>query len=193
METGGSHSVFSPFTVLLKDGSPLLVRPVQDGDSMEELTLLLHRAYKRLADDGFRFFATHQSVQDTADRIRDARCWIGIHDNRPVATLSLYDSDHGSGTCAWYAKEGVWHFGQFAVDPALQGQGVGALLLSAAERAARSYGARELALDTAEGARHLIDFYGRRGYRFVQYVQWSVTNYRSVVLSRELAGNGIMA
>ena len=41
-------------------------------------------------------------------------------------------------------------------------------------------------LDTAEGAEHLIRTYEKRGYRFIEYVQWEVTNYRSVVMSKKL-------
>ena len=33
-------------------------------------------------------------------------------------------------------------------------------------------------------------YYGRRGYRIVESVQWEETNYRSVVLSKPLSGSG---
>lgn len=188
MDASAQHGAFSPLTIRLPDNSELLIRAVGSDDSMEELTSLLHRAYKRLADDGFRFVATYQSVDETIDRIRNARCWVGIRNGRIVATLSLYEPY--AGTCEWYTREDVWHFGQFAVDPELQGQGIGLLLISCAENTARAHGARELALDTAEGASYLITFYSRRGYRLVQYVQWKVTNYRSVVLSKNLYGGG---
>lgn len=184
MEANVQHSMFSPSPVQLPDNSELLVRPVCSDDSMEELTELLHRAYKRLADEGFRFVATYQSVDETLRRISNARCWVGIRNGQLVATLSLYEPF--SSTCEWYTKQDVWHFGQFAVEPALQGQGIGLLLLDCAEKTARAHGACELALDTSEGASHLVSFYKRHGYRFVQYVQWDVTNYRSVVLSKKL-------
>jgi hypothetical protein len=51
---------------------------------------------------------------------------------------------------------------------------------------ARELGAREIALDTAEPATHLVSWYTRLGFRFVEHWQWSYTNYRSVVLSRAL-------
>jgi hypothetical protein len=47
-------------------------------------------------------------------------------------------------------------------------------------------GFSEIALDTSERAHHLIQMYEKRGYRFVEYFQWEVTNYRSVVLSKKL-------
>jgi hypothetical protein len=45
-----------------------------------------------------------------------------------------------------------------------------------------------IALDTAEPATHLIRYYEKRGYRFVQHQQWEKVNYRSVILSKRLSG-----
>jgi hypothetical protein len=55
-----------------------------------------------------------------------------------------------------------------------------------AEACAERDDAAELAVDTAEPARHLIDWYTRLGYRFIEYAQWDVTNYRSVVMSKPI-------
>jgi hypothetical protein len=59
-------------------------------------------------------------------------------------------------------------------------------LLEEAETWAREQGFAELAVDTAEQATHLIDYYKRRGYCFIETVQWPGKTYRSVVLSKEL-------
>jgi hypothetical protein len=40
----------------------------------------------------------------------------------------------------------------------------------------------------AEPATHLIDWYMRRGHRAVDHVQWLGKTYRSVALSKPLAG-----
>ena len=57
------------------------------------------------------------------------------------------------------------------------------------EGKAKALGADELALDTAEGASHLIGYYEKRGYRFMEYVNWDVTNYRSVIMSKTIGEN----
>ena len=54
------------------------------------------------------------------------------------------------------------------------------------EELARAKGAIELACDTAEHAHHLRQWYDRMGYRFIEFVQWDVTNFRSVILSKRL-------
>jgi GNAT superfamily N-acetyltransferase len=79
---------------------------------------------------------------------------------------------------------------QFAVEPGFQGRGIGGRLLDHAEARARHLGAAQVALDTAEGAAHLIRLYAARGYRHVGTVRWDVTNYKSVVMSKGLAPGG---
>ena len=85
----------------------------------------------------------------------------------------------------------VAHIGQLAVEPELWGKGIGTRLFMHAEAFARQDGAAEIALDTAESAVHLIAWYERMGYRFVEYVDWDITNYRSVVMSKAVTGKGL--
>ncbi|MEQ1852103.1 MAG: bifunctional GNAT family N-acetyltransferase/class I SAM-dependent methyltransferase, partial [Chthoniobacteraceae bacterium] len=63
---------------------------------------------------------------------------------------------------------------------------LGQRLMHVIEQRALQHGAAELALDTAEGATHLVRWYERLGFRFIQHVSWDETNYRSVVMSKRL-------
>ena len=166
-------------------GTQILIRPIADGDSIIELTDLLHRSYKRLADMGFRFFASHQTPQQTLERISNGECFVGVNDGALVATITFYPEPHNDGPL-WYQRSDVGTFGQFAVEPGLQGSGIGRRLMDHIEAMARRRGLAEMACDTAEGAAHLIAYYSRRGYRFIEHTQWDVTNYRSVVMSKTL-------
>jgi len=161
------------------------IRPVCPDDDMLAITQLLHRAYKPLANAGLQFVATYQDEATTRERFEAGHGFVALAHGQIVATVTIYATLHKSA-CAWYNVEGVWHFGQFAVEPECQEVGIGSLLMDFAEHFARLRGARELALDTAESADDLIDFYRVRLYREVGHVQWDVTNYRSVVLSKEL-------
>jgi predicted N-acetyltransferase YhbS len=165
----------------------LLVRRLEPRDSMAELTALLHRAYAPLAAQGLRFHATWQDEATTLERTRSGECFVAVLGGKLVATLTLTPAGRASGA-PFYERADVASFGQLAVAPELQGRGLGGLLVALAERRARETGAAELALDTAEGARHLIRYYARRGYRQVGRVKWEVTNYRSVILSKRLDG-----
>lgn len=165
---------------------PFHIRPLRPGDSIVELTLLLHRAYGALARDGFRFWASHQSEEDTRRRIAEGYCFVAWAEERIVGTITLR-SREGTKGCPWYDRPDVASFGQFAVEPELQRRGIGRALLETAERRAIEEGVAELALDTAEGATALIAMYEKLGYRFVGHADWRPdTNYRSVVYSKNL-------
>lgn len=163
----------------------LRIRAISEDDSIAELTALLHRSYRALAEMGLRFFATHQTEEQTLSRVRSGQCFVGEHDGHVVGTIALYRHRDGYGP-ELYTRSGVGYFGQFAVDPEYQGLGFGNMLLDHVEKVAATDGLQQLALDTAETATHLIEYYERRGYRFVEHVQWHDTNYRSVVMSKRL-------
>lgn len=163
----------------------ITVRPWQNTDSLEELTDLLHRAYKMLADMGLRFLATHQDVETTRRRIEAGECFVAEQRGRIVGSITFYRAGAHFG-CPYYTRPEVCHIGQLAVEPGLRRQGLANLLMHHVEEHARQNGFAEIALDTAETAHHLIDWYKRRGYRQVDFQQWDVTNYRSVIMAKRL-------
>lgn len=163
----------------------IVIRELAPSDSFEELTALLHRSYKKLSDMGLRYLATHQPTETTKNRANDGTCYVVELENRIIATVTYYNAKQTDGT-PWYDKENVCSFGQFAVAPEYQGMGIGKLLLDLVESKAREENVKHIALDTAEGAQHLIDYYEKRGYKFIEYAQWEETNYRSVIMSLEL-------
>ena len=160
-------------------------RRLREDDDLAALTDLLHRAYAPLAARGLRYVATHQDVETTRKRTSGGECWVRDDDGALVATVTWYRPFAGS-FCEWYRRPEVAFFGQFAVDPSLQGAGVGGELLTLVERRAAEEGYAELACDTASPAEHLIAFYARRGFRFVGTTRWESVNYESVVLSKSL-------
>lgn len=166
----------------------VIVRPARQDDPISDITALLHRAYRPLADMGLRFLATYQDDDTTRERLFEGIGFVAILDDVIVGTVSAYSAGKFE-ECAWYRNAGVWCFGQFAVEPDLQKSGLGSAMLQFVEEVSRREGGLELALDTSEQATHLIDYYTRRGFRFIEYVKWPSTNYRSVVLSKNL-GNG---
>jgi GNAT superfamily N-acetyltransferase len=167
----------------------VVLRRLADDDSITELTALLRRAYGALAERGLRYVATYQEDDETRARAAAGECWVAERDERLVATVTFYPPGVEKNARApdWYRRADIATFGQLAVDPELQGRGLGVRLLELVEDRARELGATEIACDTAESADHLIELYARRGYRFVGYADWRpATNYRSVVLSKPL-------
>lgn len=161
------------------------IRPLKSTDSLSELTALLHRAYARLGQMGLNYTAVDQSEAITAERLGEGHALVAEQAGQLVGTLVVTPPAPHSD-CAYFQRAGVASFHQFAVDPALQGQGLGRALIAAAEAWARTQGYTEMALDTAEQAQHLIDLYSRQGYHFVEFVQWPGKSYRSVVMAKVL-------
>jgi ribosomal protein S18 acetylase RimI-like enzyme len=84
-------------------------------------------------------------------------------DSRLVAV----ESDGGLVACCQVEHRGGYaYFGMFAVRPALQGAGLGGLVLAEAERFAREeWKAAEMHMTVISAREDLIAWYVRRGYR----------------------------
>ncbi|MBB6217962.1 ribosomal protein S18 acetylase RimI-like enzyme [Anaerosolibacter carboniphilus] len=136
---------------------------------------------------GFNYLATRQDNSITLQRTSQAyKCYVGIYKHKIAATICLY-SPTPSDKSSWYSKEYISKIGQFAVEPELQKYGIGSIMMDIVEAEARKIeNVREVALDTAETAYHLIDFYKKREYRYIETIQWDGMNYKSLVLSKSL-------
>ena len=171
----------------------ITLRPLADGDSLDALTALLHRAYAHLAAMGLNFTAVDQSVEMTQRRVASAHCIVAESDGRVVGTVTVceaYDPNQQPWARAtpWFYRRDVAHLHQLAVDPPMQGRGLGAKLIAAGEEWVRDNGRRVIALDTAAPAAHLRHRYERLGYRDVDQVQWPGKRYRSVLMVKALVG-----
>ena len=176
------HYIANDYIVTMATDSSS-IRPLSESDSLVELTELLHRAYRPLAEMGLRYLATHQDMETTKRRISGGQCSVAVRGGRIIGTVTYYPPE-GKGGSLWLDRGDLASFGQLAVDPAEQGAGIGRRLIALVETQAARDRANEIALDTSIHAKHLIDWYTRLGYREVERVQWAVTNYPSVVLSK---------
>lgn len=186
------------------------VRRLSPTDSVVELTGLLHRAYAKQTAMGLHALASHQAPEVTRKRISKGECFVAVMPAEAARAAGLVvpadaapDSDRVVGTIMfqepswggapesgprWFHRPDVANFSMFAVEPRLQGRGVGVLLLDHVEKRARELGMRELALSTAEPDTKLVQFYRNRGFRDVERHDWGVTNYLSLIMSKSLVG-----
>ncbi len=163
----------------------LVVRALAYTDSIAAVTELLHAAYARLGAMGFNYTAVDQTEEVTRQRIGRGDCLVAVDDGVLVGTIMFHAPGRSSG-CPCYERLDVATIGQFGVLPDRQGDGIGLRLLQEAERLAVASGATELALDTSEEADHLVSWYEREGFRFVEHAQWEGKTYRSVIMSKRL-------
>jgi uncharacterized damage-inducible protein DinB/GNAT superfamily N-acetyltransferase len=171
--------------------APLNIRPLAARDSFDALTALLHRAYAPLAAQGMNFTAATQTSAITQKRAGEGQCWVAEQGGELVGTVTVcgpYDVDSApwSADVPWFRERDTTHFHQFAVDPRLQGQGLGRRLVQSCEDWARQRGYHRMALDTAEPATALRALYRRLGYNEVGQVQWQGKHYRSVIMLKAL-------
>src|ERR1039457_3360355 len=112
----------------------ILFKEEEHAGLVPELTELLHRAYKPLGDRGFRYSATHQPPETTLKRLKYFESYLAYWNDQLVGTIALIQWKPDS-PCEYYRKEGIYHFGQFAVKPEFQGRGIAnRLLLKIEER-----------------------------------------------------------
>ncbi|MDQ7797609.1 MAG: GNAT family N-acetyltransferase [Candidatus Edwardsbacteria bacterium] len=163
----------------------ILIRPYQPTDSIPEITALLHRAYAKPAGQGVRFWASRQDDSVTEKRLKKGTSFLAVKDNALVGTISVYGPDKNS-PAEFYRREDVSFFGQFGVEPALQGTGLGKRLYQTVEDHCRKNRVKFLALDTCENATDLIEMYQRWGFKQVDRVKWEVVDFRSIIMAKEL-------
>jgi GNAT superfamily N-acetyltransferase len=168
-----------------KRGRGIRYRYVRPADDLEEITSMLHQAYAPLAAAGLRHIASHQDAARTRRRMERGETILALDGDVIVGTITLADADKTGGS-PFYDRPDVASFGQFAVRPHYQGTGIGGTLMELVERRARERGVAVLGLDTSEPATDLIALYQRRGFSFIEHVQWSEVNYRSVVMGKKL-------
>lgn len=185
------------------DAKTVTVRRLRPGDSISEITMLLHRAYRPQVEMGLRPLAGRQDDSITADRAANSECWLAVLEGArkessesgfgpdKIVGIILFEETEKVDFPPFFLRPDVCHFAQFGVDPDAQGMGIGRLLLETVERRAREKGAAELALSMAEPDANLFRFYENRGFRLVEHWQWPYTNYRSCILSKKLDGKAL--
>lgn len=174
----------------LKGGgrATITVRLLSHRDSIPEITSLLHRAYAGQVAMGLKPLAGRQDDETTRRRCESGECYLAIEQqSQKIVGIILFHEVEGDAGPPWFNNKFVDTFSQFAVDPSMQGCGIGQLLLETVERRALECSAAEIACSMADPDTALKNFYLKRGYRFIEHWQWPYTNYKSAILSKKLA------
>ena len=161
------------------------IRRLQPGDSIDDLTLLLHRAFAPIGSRGLNCQSVDQTPETTRQRIRRGDCFVAVANRKVVGTITLQTPDPSASIRCYRACD-VASIHQFAVDPDYQGHGIGHALLQVAAAWARARRYAELALDTPAPISPLRDYYMRQGFRLIGFAQWIGRTYESAVMSKPL-------
>jgi GNAT superfamily N-acetyltransferase len=163
------------------------IRRLQPGDSLDDLTSMLHRAFAPMGRRGLQCQSIDQTPATTRQRAERGDCFVAIADRRIAGTITLQAPDPSVPVRRYRSPE-VASIHQFAVDPCYQGEGIGHALLQGAATWARARQYAELALDTPAPAGELRDYYARHGFRLIGLVQLAGRLYDSAVMAKAVSG-----
>ena len=163
------------------------IRAINESDNLAAITDLVHAAYSPHAQSGLRYWGTHQSVDDTAKRVRTGTPLLMLDEGRYVGIV-IVRPPQPTSEVSLYREPNVWSISQFCVSPEYKGKGYGRKLHEEALSFASDAGAEFMALDTAEPAKGLIAMYQSWGYSVVGGCDWRPhTNYESVLMKRAIS------
>lgn len=144
----------------------LVARPATPADA-PAIHALLAAAGQALAAQGFHNWATPYPLERIDTDIRTRTVMLVREGDRPVAAWTLGSTPfHAYDPAPWPdpALPAVY-LNRLAVDPALQGHGVGAWCLAEIDRWAAEAGGRAIRCDVLAANHRLTAFYQRHGYR----------------------------
>lgn len=126
-------------------------------------------AIVRLVTSAYRGDASRAGWTTEADLLDGERIdpdVLRIDILRPRSLVLLVERNGELAACAHIAEEdGAGYFGMFSVSPALQGSGIGKLLIAEAERTVlENWGLPLMRMTVIDVREELLAFYQRRGY-----------------------------
>lgn len=164
----------------------LTIREFEAGDDVEKLTDLIHAAYAPHAAAGLKYWATHQTVEDTKKRIASGTCLLALHNQEYIGT-ALFRRHNPESKLPLYREPSVRALAQFCVAPAYKGRGYGKAIHDHGVVLMKVAGVKIMALDTAAPAAALIAMYKSWGYQVVGECDWRpFTNYSSIVMAMDI-------
>ena len=136
-----------------------------EDDDVPVVVALMNRAYRGSgAAAGWSTEAAYISGDRiTVDLLRTERT-----DRPDAALLKWVDGEAGPlKGCVWLEplEAGTWYLGSLAIEPGAQNNGLGRLMLSAAEQWIRAHGGDRVRMTVVNVRGALIAWYLRRGYR----------------------------
>ena len=142
------------------------------------ITKLVNAAYKELADMGLNYTATYQNPDQTKERISKGRCFVLKKNSSQILGTILMTVEN------YFTNRNTAYLGQFGILPEFKKNGLGTQLIEFCENLAMKEGFSGVQLDTAIPAKHLVNWYQRRGYLIVGREHYDGKTYDSYVFEK---------
>lgn len=136
----------------------MMIRPATLGDVCE-LNLLVNGAYR---GEGAKKGWTTEA--DLLDGVRTSEPALTAMIQKPNAVILLAENEGIEGCVYLEQKKEVLYLGMLTVKPQLQGNGIGAMLMHAAEERATALGCAKIQMTVITVRESLIAYYERKGF-----------------------------
>jgi ribosomal protein S18 acetylase RimI-like enzyme len=146
-------------------------------DDIPALRKLVNQAYQELTDLGLNYTAVDQDEEKTRERLNKGRAFVLTAENNLIATVLLSAENH-------FTEKNTAYVSQFAVAPKFKKSGLGSLLMDHCESLAQLEKFEGVQLDTAKPAKHLVNWYLKRGYQIVGEKHWDGKTYDSFIFEK---------
>ncbi|HVF82427.1 MAG TPA: GNAT family N-acetyltransferase [Flavisolibacter sp.] len=125
-------------------------------------------ALKKLVNGAYRGEGSKKgwtTEADLLDGIRTSEAALNEMLETPNALILAADDGKNLQGCVYLEKQtDALYLGMLTVEPALQGKGLGAALMMAAEESAKSLGCKKIQMTVITVRDSLIAYYNRKGY-----------------------------
>lgn len=154
--------------------------PKPDNITWEEITELIHLAFKEKAERGLKYLATYQDIETTKKRVGDGICLVALLDHKLVGTGSIRFFQPHSKYKKWHNKAIYAYSGQLAVHPDYKKLGIGSMLQEERIKIAIANNADEFLSHTSIHAKDIHAFLKKFGFKKIELISGAATNYYAV-------------
>lgn len=161
--------------------------------SWDEITDVIHDAYKEREKQNLHFAATRSTPAENAQKILDGKCFLAM-DNNEIAGLVFLRCPkwpyltRKNGKQKWYCDKKYGMVINLAVKEKYKRHGISKKLLQKLIDECKDLKLDSVIIDTSSKLKWLNQFYASFGFKKVDYISWNTTNYYTIVRRLNLNG-----
>lgn len=152
--------------------------PKPEEVSWEEITELLHLAFKERADQEIDYLAVNQDVITTKKRAKGGICLIALHKNKLVGTALL----HIRKGRKWYEGKNYGYFSQLGIHPDYKRRGIATMFFEERMNICHEHGVDAVTFHVSSKAKSILSLHEKLGAQKVSFFSNSNNNYYSIYL-----------
>ena len=159
----------------------------------EEITEVIHDAYTEREKQNLHFAAFKSTPKENAQKIIDGKCFVALDGSKVVGVVFLRCPScqyliNKNGKEKWYCDKNYGTVINLSVKEKYKSRGIGRKLLERLIEECKKQKLDSIMIDTSSKLKRLNKFYDSYGFKKVDYISWSTTNYYTVIRRLNLNG-----